>query len=83
MFYIAPDNTLMSVPIKVSSDDQSLDTGTPVPLFRTHLSSSAYVANPKQQYVVSRDGQRFLMVISPEDATPSPITVILNWKPKP
>jgi Tol biopolymer transport system component len=82
IFYVAPDNTLMSVPIKVSTG-QSLDAGTPAPLFRSRLSINSYAVTPKQQYAVSRDGQRFLMVISLEDATPSPITVLLNWKPKP
>jgi hypothetical protein len=35
------------------------------------------------QYAVSRDGQRFLMNTRIEDVATSPITVILNWKPKP
>ena len=82
MFYIAADNTLMRVPIKVSSDGQSMEPGTPAPLFRALLFGGAHVSSPKQHYAVSHDGQRFLMLISPEDATPSPITVILNWKPK-
>src|SRR5262249_29978993 len=82
IFFIAPDNTLMSVPIKISLDGQSIDAGSPVPLFRSRLSTAAYVATPKQQYAVSHDGQRFLMVTSREDATPSPITVLLNWKPR-
>jgi hypothetical protein len=33
--------------------------------------------------VVSRDGQRFLMSTFKEEASTSPISVILNWKPKP
>ena len=37
----------------------------------------------RQQYVVASDGQRFLMSILPEDERPSPITVILNFKPNP
>jgi Tol biopolymer transport system component len=82
LFYITPDNTLMSVPIKISPDGLSLEALAAVPLFHSHLSRISYLSNPKQQYAVSRDGQRFLMVTSPEDATPSPITVLLNWKPK-
>ena len=34
-------------------------------------------------YMVSRDGQRFLMNTITEEAGTSPIIVILNWKPKP
>jgi len=36
----------------------------------------------RPQYVVAPDG-RFLMNAVVEDANASPITVILNWKPKP
>ena len=83
ILYIAPDNTLMSVPIKISADGQSLEALAASALFHSRLAGSAYVATPRQQYAVSRNGQRFLMLISPEDATPSAITVLLNWKPKP
>jgi hypothetical protein len=34
----------------------------------------------KQQYVVSKDGKRFLVSNVIEEAL-SPITLILNWKP--
>ena len=37
----------------------------------------------RQQYDVSADGQRFLMNTLIEEATASPIRLILNWKPKP
>jgi serine/threonine protein kinase len=82
LFYIAADNTLMSVPIKISPDGLSFEAGAAVPLYRSQLSRVAYLSSNNHQYAVSRDGQRFLMVTSPEDATPSPITVLLNWKPK-
>jgi hypothetical protein len=36
----------------------------------------------RQQYVVSADGQRFLMGTVPEVTSSAPITVILNWKPQ-
>jgi len=35
----------------------------------------------RQQYDVSSDGQRFLINTITEEAA-SPITVILNWKPR-
>jgi len=79
IFYIAPDNTLMSVPIQISSGGQLLEAGTPVALFHSHVFSKSRAG--KQQYAVSRDGQRFLMNVSLDDATPSPISVLLNWKP--
>ena len=34
-----------------------------------------------RQYVVSPDGQRFLINTLTKEATTSPITLILNWKP--
>jgi len=79
IFYIAPNNTLMSVPIQISSGGQSIEAGTAVALFHSHVFSKSRAG--KQQYAVSRDGQRFLMNVSLEDATPSPISVLLNWKP--
>jgi len=55
-------------------------TGTPAPLFATHV-GGALQATIRQQYVVSPDGQRFLMNSVQE--TTLPITVIVNWTPKP
>jgi len=34
---------------------------------------------PQSEYAASPDGQRFLVNIVTEDA--SPITILLNWKP--
>jgi Tol biopolymer transport system component len=75
LFYIAPDGYLMAVPIGGSPP-----VGIPARLFKTRL--SPFSAISRQQYVVSRDGQRFLMIASDDVPTP-PITVILNWKPPP
>jgi len=36
----------------------------------------------KQQYAVARDG-RFLINEPTEQSSTTPITLILNWKPKP
>ena len=35
------------------------------------------------QYAVSPDGQQFLMNRLIEDLVTTPVTLILNWKPKP
>jgi hypothetical protein len=37
----------------------------------------------RQQYAVSPDGQRYLMNMLVDEANATPITLILNWKPKP
>ena len=79
LFYIALDNRLMAVPIRFPPSGQTVEADSPVPLFTTHVGGAFQVADT-HQYVVSSDGQRFLMNTFPE-ASP-PITVILNWKPR-
>jgi Tol biopolymer transport system component len=79
LFYIGLDDQFMAVPLRLGSD--TIEAGTPTPLFRTHV-GGAQQSNSLAQYVVSRDGQRFLMnTLAEEEA--SPITVILNWKARP
>jgi serine/threonine protein kinase len=79
LFYIAPDNRLMDVPIRLASDRLSVQSDTPVPLFPTHV-GGAWQAPPVREYVF-RDG-RFLMNAAVDEPV-SPISVILNWKAKP
>lgn len=80
LFYVAFDNRLMSVPIRVAADGRSIEVGTPSPLFTTQIGGAVQDAN-MQQYMVSSDGQRLLMNTVVEEAT-SPITVLLNWRAK-
>jgi hypothetical protein len=68
----------MAVPIQFSASGQGLDVGTPIPLFTTHIGGPVQGAN-RQQHMVSRDGQRFLMNTILEEPT-SPLVVLLNWK---
>lgn len=80
IFYLAPDNRLMAVPIRLDSERDTVEVMTPVPLFSPYLTG-----NPRnsvsRHYMVSRDGQRFLVDTLKEVTLP--ITVILNWKPRP
>jgi Tol biopolymer transport system component len=65
LFYVAPDGTLMAVP--VSTDGSGIQFGRPVPLFASAAG-----------YQVTSDGQRFLVprrLASSESA----ITIVLNW----
>jgi Tol biopolymer transport system component len=82
LFYIAVDDRLMSVPIHISSNGQSVEPGAAVGLFATTVGSTALNTN-RQQYLVSPDGRSFVMNSVPEAASNSLITVILNWKPRP
>jgi len=65
----------MAVPIRIP------EAGKPVPLFMTRV-GGAIQTNSRQTYMPSPDGQRFLMNTIAEESA-APITVIVNWKPKP
>ena len=71
----------MAVPIQVSSDGKRMNAGTPVPLFVTQ-SGDAVQTIYRPQYMVSANGQRFLMSTLTDEGA-FPLTVILNWKPRP
>jgi Tol biopolymer transport system component len=79
LFYIGLDARLMAVPIQIRN--QTLETGDPVPLFSTHI-GGALQARFRQQYMVSDDGQRFLMNNIEEEPI-STMKLIVNWVPKP
>jgi Tol biopolymer transport system component len=78
LYFIAPDGKLMAAPI--TSAGATFSAGTPVALFQAAAVLGAG-AN-KQQYAVSGDG-RFLINQLVESSATAPITLILNWKPKP
>jgi serine/threonine protein kinase/Tol biopolymer transport system component len=80
LFYVSPDGRLMAVPIRLAADRRSLEGGAPVPLFATRMGGAASGTN-RQDYVVSQDGQRFLVDVA--ESVASPIAVVLNWKIKP
>jgi serine/threonine protein kinase/Tol biopolymer transport system component len=79
LFYIGLDGRLMAVPIRFSADGKTIELAAAVPLFPTRVGDPL---EERQQYSVSPDGQRFLMNIVSEEAAISPVTVILNYKPK-
>ena len=78
---VAPDQRLMAVPIQLDAElPNGVDVGTPAALFTTSLAGVPQNGSGRH-YMVSRDGQRFLMDTLREVTIP--ITVVLNWKPKP
>ena len=79
LFYIDADQRLTSVRVTFGANGKPV-RGTPVPLFRTELDSSFLT---RQQYVVSPDGQRFLINAATDAIDPQSITLILNWKGTP
>ena len=72
VFYMAPDRKLMAVDVKLGA---AFETSAPKTLFQTQ------VVRPEapNRYVVTEDGQRFLVNSSLEEVSQTPITVILNW----
>jgi Tol biopolymer transport system component len=81
LFYVATDrNQLMAVPIRFVSGGTPAELGAPLPLFAATVDSTAGPVH-RHQYMVSRDGQSFVMHSSVAAASASPISVILNWKP--
>src|SRR5262245_34332807 len=84
IFYVSLDSKTMAASVKLSADGHSLETGTPAALFPVRIAGgSVSVTNNKQQYAVSSDGQRFLVNLDVDEGAASPITLILNWHPKP
>jgi Tol biopolymer transport system component len=77
VFYVALDQNLMAVPVTI---DSTVHAGVPAVLFKTGMRgtlSSSYIRN---QYVSTRDGQRFLIDHEPGGRGPaSSITVIVEW----
>jgi hypothetical protein len=57
-----------------------VEAGEPMPLFKTNLGDPAQPGFPTP-YVVSPDGERFLMR-TVSDVTTSPLRLILYWKPR-
>ena len=76
LFYLALDGRLMAVP--VSTTPTAIETGSPRVLFDTRIRGG--FMDRRNQYVVTRDGQRFLVNLSAEDENSAPITVVMNWE---
>lgn len=78
LYYLAPDDELMAVPVMTQSTAQAatITPGTPAALFRAHMVEGSQ----KPQYDVARDG-RFLINTELESASTEPIHLLLNWKP--
>ena len=79
LYYIAPNGALMAVPITMNGT--ALEPGTPVALFQTRIWGGGANATQGQQYDVSRDGRFLINAVT--EGVAAPITLLLNWKPKP
>jgi hypothetical protein len=73
IFYIAPDRTLMAVPVPGTPDR----AGVPVPLFKTQ--ALLYYGGLRNDYVPSSDGKRFLINNQIGEPAPQTFDLILSW----
>jgi eukaryotic-like serine/threonine-protein kinase len=72
LYYLSLDGKLMAAGITAGEKIQS---GIPRMLFETGLTTDPI----RDQYAVTPDGQRFLLLRPLTGATPTPITVVINW----
>jgi dipeptidyl aminopeptidase/acylaminoacyl peptidase len=70
--YFMRGGQLMAVQVKMSG--KSFEAGIPRALFEV-----APLAGGRNRFVPSADGQRFLMVLSPEVEARAPFEVLVNW----
>jgi eukaryotic-like serine/threonine-protein kinase len=82
LFYIAADDRLMTVPIRTTRTDSPVELGAPQTLFQTNVGTTAPNTN-RHQFAVSPDGESFVLNSVPEPSATSPLTVVVNWKPRP
>ena len=81
LFYVATDGRLMAAAVTPAEGAEAPELGTPVPLFAAQV-GTVPSAVAGAQYVVSRDGQRFLVNVFGHDERQTPIRWILNWQPR-
>ena len=72
LFYLTREGTMMSVEVRPGA---RLDLGTPRPLFTTRLRPNTSL----DQYAVTADGQRFIVMEPPTDAPLDAMTIVTNW----
>jgi hypothetical protein len=72
IIYLDSGGNLVSVPVETGA---TLEAGLPEPLFSPPL----FPTIQRERYVVTRDGQRFLVLSTPSGEAVRPTTVVLNW----
>lgn len=75
LYYLSRDSEIMVVPVGPLPGD-ALEIGRPVPLFRVPVSGT--LEDYRNQYVVTADGQRFL-VDTVDETRRSSVSVLVNW----
>ena len=75
IYYLAPDRNLMAVTV---SGGTTIDPGRPAVLFQTSVPVSGIV-DDRNNYVPTRDGQRFMVNNLVDTVNSQPLTLVLNW----
>jgi Tol biopolymer transport system component len=75
LFYVAPDKKIMAVPVTTAG---SFEAGAPAPLFTTRVPPTGLTGD-RNHFIVSPDGQRFLVNNLVAEGNSQPITLVLNW----
>ena len=75
VFYIAPDDTLMSVAVTTG---RGLEVGTPTALFR--LCADSHAPPGDSSFDATRDGRQFAVLCLEPEIKQRSITVMLNWR---
>ena len=76
LYYLAPDAKVMAVDVVAG---ETFDASVPRALFPTYVIPQGLVGSDRNQYVVTADGQRFLINSSPAQAIFAPINLVFNW----
>jgi hypothetical protein len=70
LFYVAPDGSLISVPISISRDQKAIEPAKPTLLVPSRNNAGGYTDPSKPKFTVTPDGQKFLMVVGEEAPIP-------------
>jgi hypothetical protein len=80
LYYLNPAGAMMAAAITVTG--ATLAPGSPVVLFPTRIFGGGVEAQLGRQYDVAPDGRFLINRVLDDSATP-PITLLMNWNPKP
>jgi len=75
LFYVGNDSKLMVVQVKTA--DNKFEASSPSPLFELRTVSGPPTGAPS--YAPTRDGQRFLVNMRPDESSRLPAVVVQNW----
>ena len=75
IYFRAPPDRMMSVSVRLG---ETVDIGEPTQLFRAHFESDGSATPGNTDYLVTRDGQRFLITIPVAEV--KPLTARRNWR---